>query len=163
MANLFVNGKIFSLGGEFWVEDEAGNEKYRVKGSFLKIPKSFHIYDHEGQDLAKVTHKVVSLLPKFTLEIGGAEVATIAKKFTLLKARYEVQAAGLDVRGNILDMNFEILRAGQVIGRVDKAWVSIRDKYQIEVLSPADELLVLGIVLAIDYVKREAAAAASAT
>lgn len=155
MTKLLINGKIFSLGGEFWVEDEVGNERYRVKGSFLKIPKEFHIYDDQGQDLAKVTHKILSLLPKFTLEIDGREVATISKKISVLKPRYSVDAEGLDIRGNIWDMNFEILRDGQMIGRVDKAWVSVRDKYQIEVVSSADELVVLGIMLAIDYVRKQ--------
>ncbi|GBG97123.1 LURP-one-related/scramblase family protein [Lactococcus termiticola] len=155
MSMLEVNGKIFSLAGEFWVEDEAGNEKYRLKGSFLKVPKEFTIYDKDGKARARVVHKLVSLLPKFFLEIDGETVATITKKLSVFKPKYDIDALGIKLVGNIWDMNFEIQRNGQTLGRIDKAWVSIRDKYQIEVMNKADELLVLGLVLAIDYVKKE--------
>jgi len=41
--------------------------------------------------------------------------------------------------------------------------MAVRDKYTIEIERPEDELVVLGIVLAIDYVKRtEQSAAAGA-
>jgi len=155
MTILQVNGKIFSLGGEFWVEDEAGNEKYRVKGSFLKVPKEFTIYDNQGRPRARVIHKLVSLLPKFFLEIDGQTVATISKKISVFKPKYDIDLLGAKLVGNIWDMNFEIDKDGQAIGRIDKAWVSVRDKYRIEVLNDEDELLVLGLVLAINYVKKE--------
>ena len=59
-------------------------------------------------------------------------------------------------------MSFEIHLDGTAVGRVDKKWMAVRDKYAIEIERPEDELVVLGIVLAIDYVKRtEQAAAAS--
>ena len=36
----------FRLGGErFDIKDELGNVEYQVEGSFLKIPKTFTIYD----------------------------------------------------------------------------------------------------------------------
>lgn len=162
MSNLIINSKIFSLGGEFWVTDEAENPRYQVKGSFFKIPKEFHIYDEQGRDLAKVTHTIISLLPRFTLEIGGEQVATIQKKFSFFKPQYSIDAYGVEVVGNIWDMNFEIQRGSAVIGRIDKQW-SVRDKYRVEVLDSRDELLVLGLVLAIDYVKREKAARRRAT
>ncbi|MDR0299242.1 MAG: LURP-one-related family protein [Streptococcaceae bacterium] len=155
MPKLIVNSKIFSLGGEMWITDGNETPLYSVKGSFLKIPKFFTIYDAAGNERAKVTHKVLSLLPKFFLEIDGQEAATISKRLTLFKAKYDVEAHDIQLNGNILDMNFEILRHGQVIGRIDKQWFSIRDKYMIEVENKEDELLVLSLVLAVDYVKRE--------
>ena len=41
----------FRLGGErFDIKDELGNVEYQVEGSFLKIPKTFTIYDKNGQE-----------------------------------------------------------------------------------------------------------------
>ena len=40
----------FRLGGErFDIKDELGNVDYQVEGSFLKIPKTFTIYDKNGE------------------------------------------------------------------------------------------------------------------
>ena len=161
MSNLIINQKIFSLGGEFWVTDEQENPRYRVKGSFLKIPKEFVISDEAGNPRARVIHKVFSFLPKFFVEIDGQQVATISKQLTLFKPKYTIDAGSVQVDGNIWDMNFEITRDGYPIGRIDKQWFSVRDKYMVEILNEADELLVLSLVLAIDYVKREEATANS--
>ena len=152
MSSLIVNSKIFSLGGEMWVTDESGNHRYQVKGSFLKFPKQFRIYNMDGQELGKVMRKVISFLPKFYLEIGGSQVAVISQKFSLLKPKFDIEAMDVTVLGNIWEMNFEIKRKGMVIGRIDRKWFSIRNQYRIEVLSERDELLVLGLVLAINYV-----------
>ena len=43
----------FRLGGErFDIKDELGNVEYQVEGSFLKIPKTFTIYDQMEKKLA---------------------------------------------------------------------------------------------------------------
>ncbi len=162
MSNLIINAKMFSPGGEFWVTDESENPRYRVIGSFFKVPKEFHIYDVQGRHLAKVTHTVISLMPRFTLEICGQQVATIQKKFGFFQPKYSIDAYGVEVVGNVWGMNFEIQRGGAVIGRIDKQW-SMRDKYKVEVLDPRAELLVLGLVLAINYVKRQEAGRRRAT
>ncbi|MDR0298163.1 MAG: LURP-one-related family protein [Streptococcaceae bacterium] len=155
MSELLIQSKIFSLGGESWVTDASENEKYRVKGSFLKFPKEFVISDVHGAPRARVIHKMISIFPQFFLEIDGVQVAEISKKLSFFKPKYEINAEGVRVLGNIWDMSFEITRGAQVIGRIDKQWVSVRDKYRLEVFSEADELLILGIVLAINYVKQK--------
>ena len=46
----------FRLGGErFDIKDELGNVEYQVEGSFLKIPKTFTIYDKNGQEVSHIT------------------------------------------------------------------------------------------------------------
>ena len=162
MYRLYVDQKLLSLRERFDVNDEAGNPRFTVEGSLMKIPKEFWIRDLSGTGLARVWKQPVSWLPRFYLETGGVQVATIRKEFTLLRSRYTIEGPGIEVSGDAWSMSFELAKAGMPIGRVDKKWMSVRDRYAIEIDSPADELLVLGIVLAIDYVKRaESAAAAS--
>ena len=48
-----------------WMEQQ--KPRYFVEGSFMKIPKSFAIYDERQQQIGEVTKKVFSLLPKFLL------------------------------------------------------------------------------------------------
>ncbi len=64
----------FRLGGErFDIKDELGNVEYQVEGSFLKIPKTFTIYDKNGQEVSQITKKTVSLLPKFVVELKDGD------------------------------------------------------------------------------------------
>lgn len=163
MHRLFVQQKLMSLRGRYAVADEAGNPVYQVEGSFLKIPKQFTISDLDGRERARVWKQPIAWLARFHLEIDGVEVATIQQKWSLFRHRYEVRGPGLFVRGSLWDMSFVISKGGVEVGRVDKKWMAIRDRYAIEILDPRDELLVLGLVLAIDYVKAQQQAAASSS
>ncbi len=163
MHRLIVQQKLMSLRGRFGVTDEAGNPAYQVEGSFLRIPKQFTILDREGRERAKVWKQPISWLARFHVEIDGVEVAVIRQQWSLFRHRYEVWGPGLSVVGNLWDMNFAILKDGVEVGRVDKKWMALRDQYAVQVADPRDELLVLGIVLAIDYVKASQQAAASAS
>ena len=163
MRRLFVDQKLWSLRERFTVDDEHGGTVYTVEGSLFQIPKHFSISDASGRERARVWKKPVSWLPRFFVEVDGVQVATIAKQLTFLRPRYTIDGPGLTVTGDYWDMSFELDLGGTVIGRVDKKWMAVRDKYAIEIDRPEDELMVLGIVLAIDCVKRtEQAGAASA-
>ena len=58
----------FRLGGErFDIKDELGNVEYQVEGSFLKIPKTFTIYDKNGQEVSHITKKQSAFFPSLWL------------------------------------------------------------------------------------------------
>lgn len=154
MHVLTVNQKLISIREHYTIDDEEGRPVYHVSGSLFKIPKYFVITDLLENELARVTRQVVSLLPKFFLDIDGERVATIQKKLSVLRPKYEVLGEGIQIKGNLFDMNFTIEKDGRVIGRIDKKWLAIRDQYRIEVDDEQNELLVIGLVLAIDYVKK---------
>ena len=55
----------FRLGGErFDIKNDLGMVEYQVEGSFLKIPKTFTVFDVEGQKVSHITKKPFSLLPQ---------------------------------------------------------------------------------------------------
>ena len=49
MKKLYIKQKVFSIGEKFTVMDEQQKPRYFVEGSFMKIPKSFAIYDERQQ------------------------------------------------------------------------------------------------------------------
>ncbi|WP_033541181.1 LURP-one-related/scramblase family protein [Planococcus sp. CAU13] len=161
MKKLYMKQKVFSLSGKFTVKDIDQQDVYYVEGSFMQIPKTFTIMDSSRKEIALITKKVFSLLPKFFVEVDGREEMTINKEFSFFKARYTIDAAGIDVRGNWWDMDFEVLRKGEVVGSVSKQWFTWGDTYEMQILDEEMEHLVIAIVVAIDCVKADQAAAAS--
>lgn len=160
MRRLYVDQKLWSLRERFTVNDERGEPVYTVEGSLFQIPKQFTITDGADRERARVRKQPVSWLPRFFVEVDGVPVATIQKQFTFFRPRYTIEGPGLTVSGDFWDMSFELHKDGVAVGRVDKKW-TLRDKYAVEIERPEDELVVLGIVLAIDYVKRSEQSAAS--
>ena len=109
MRQLYIKQKVFSLSGKFSVKDEQENEVYFVEGSFMRIPKTFSIMDSASNAVALITKKTFSFLPTFFVEVNGQEAVTIKKEFSFLKARYSIDAAGMEVRGDWWDMDFEVV------------------------------------------------------
>ena len=162
MRQLYIKQKVFSLSGKFSVKDAEDNEVYFVEGSFMQMPKTFSIMDVALQEVAMITKKTFSFLPTFFVEVHGQETVMIKKEFSFLKARYSIDAAGIEVQGNWWDMNFEVYRNGELIGAVSKKWFTWGDSYQLEILDDEVEPLLVALVVAIDYAKAAQSAAGAA-
>lgn len=161
MKQLYIKQKVFSLGGKFTVKNEQEQDVYYVEGSFMQIPKTFSILNTTRDEIALITKKVFSFLPKFFVEVNGEEVLTIKKEFSFFKARYTIDAAGIEVNGNWWDMDFQVLRHGEVVGQVSKKWFTWGDSYQVQILDEEMEGVIIALVVAIDCVKADQAAASS--
>ncbi|AIQ57839.1 LURP-one-related/scramblase family protein [Paenibacillus borealis] len=159
MTELFIKQKVFSLSEKFTVKNQQEQDVYYVEGSFMRIPKTFSIMNTADEEVALITKKVFSFLPKFFVEVGGREVLTIKKEFSFLKARYTIDSADIEVRGNWWDMDFQVIQRGAVIGEVNKKWFTWGDSYSVQVLKEEMEAIIIAIVVAIDCVKADHAAA----
>jgi uncharacterized protein YxjI len=95
MKKLHIKQKVFSLSGKFTVKDEQEKDVYYVEGSFMQIPKTFSIMNTTRDEVALITKKAFSFLPKFFVEVNGQEVLTFKKEFTFLKARYTIDSEAL--------------------------------------------------------------------
>ncbi|MEK5238843.1 LURP-one-related family protein [Paenibacillus sp. FSL L8-0470] len=159
MKQLYIKQKVFSLSGKFTVKNQQEEDVYYVEGSFMQIPKTFSIMNTTRDEVALITKKVFSFLPKFFVEVNGREVLTIKKEFSFLKARYTIDSADIEVHGNWWDMDFQVLQHGVVIGEVNKEWFTWGDSYKIQILNEEMEATMIAFVVAIDCVKADQAAA----
>lgn len=162
MKHLYIKQKMFSLRGKYKVIDDEQNDVYFVEGSFMQVPKTFTITNPKREEIAHITKKVLSWLPKFFVEMNGREVLTIRKDFTFFKASYTIDGVGIEVQGNWWDMEFQILQHNNVVGSVSKEWFTWGDSYKVQILDEALEALIISIVVAIDCVKADQRAAANA-
>ena len=163
MKQFYIKQKVFSIGEKFTVKDQAENDAYFVEGSFMKVPKTFSIRNTASEEVGRVTKKVFSFLPKFFVEVDGQEVLTIKKELSFFKARYTIDAAGIEIRGNWWDMDFQVVRHGEVVGQVKKEWFSWGDSYKVQVLDETMETIMIAIVVAIDCVKDDESSAAASS
>lgn len=153
MSHLYIKQKVFSLGERFTVKDENEQDRYFVRGSFLSIPKTFEIEDIQGRQVALITKKIFSFLPKFYVEAGGSEILTIVKEFTFFRDRYRIDSSDIEISGDWWDKNFEVFKQGRKIAHVNEKWFTWGDTYDVHVIDEAFEHIVIAIVVAIDFVK----------
>lgn len=160
---LYIKQKIFSIGEKFTVYDEHERPQYHVQGSFMQIPKSFKILNQREEEIATITKKVFSWLPKFYVDIRNNPQIIIDKELTFFKAKYHISAEGIEVQGNWWDMDFQVIRHGRVIADINKRWFTFGDTYEVNILDEKYEEMIISLVIAIDCVKEDQRAASSAS
>jgi uncharacterized protein YxjI len=150
---------LFSIGDDFWIEDESGHRAFRVDGKVLRIRQTFVLEDADGREVATVRKKLVALRDTMEVERDGRVVARVRKAmFTPFRERYDVDlddGARLEVQGNVTDHEYEVRRDDDTIARISKRWFSVRDTYAVDVGPDEDVALVLALTVAVDWLGHE--------
>ncbi|MBO0685682.1 MAG: LURP-one-related family protein [Candidatus Dormibacteraeota bacterium] len=149
-----LHRKLFSIGEDFWIEDEHGDRVFRVDGKVLSIHGRFVIEDLNGSELATIGTKLVALRPTMRIERHGELYATVKKAlFTLLRQHYTIQVEDgeeLEAEGSITNHEYEIRANGRVVAEISKRWFSLRDTYGVAVGPGQDAVLLLAAAVCID-------------
>jgi uncharacterized protein YxjI len=149
--------KMFSVGDDYWIEDQAGQRAYRVNGKAVRIRDTWAIEDLTGREVATIREKKLSVRNSITIELGDRR-ATVKKALVGIRDRFHVEVEGgpdLKIQGNIVDHEYEIERDGEMIAEVSMKWFRVRDSYGVEIRNPVDAPLVLAVTVAIDALAHE--------
>lgn len=149
---LYIKQKVFSFRDKFYVKDEYGEDKYYVEGELFSFGKKLHIYNLAGNELALVHQKVLSFMPKFTVEINNTIICEIVKKVTFFKPKYIVNGLGWDVDGDIFAHDYVITSGNRSIVSIHKQWMTWGDTFELDIDDNENEIVALSVVLAIDTV-----------
>lgn len=150
--------KLFSIGDDFWIENEEGERAFKVDGKALRIRKTLVLEDAGGNELFTVQEKKLHIRDTMDIERGGQTVARVKKALiTPLRERFAIEVEGgddLEAKGNIVDHEYKIERDGDRVAEVSKRWFRIRDTYGIEIAPGQDEGLILAATVCIDQMTR---------
>lgn len=108
--------------------------RYKLRQHLLSIGEDFTIEDANGNPVYRVDGKVLTIRETFVIEdLSGNEVATIREKKIALRD------------------SMKILRGGETIATIRKAWISpFRDKFSIEV-EGGEDLVAQGDLTSHEY------------
>ena len=154
-----VREKVFSIGDDFWVTDEQGNEAFLVDGKALRLRQTFELKDRSGAIVATVRKRLLAVRDSMDIERDGAVIATVKKAvFSPLHHRSVVELPGggeLEAIGNILDKEFEIRSGGAVLAQVSRSWFRMRDTYGVDVAPGQDDALMLAVAVCLDRIHHD--------
>lgn len=154
-----VREKIFSIGDDFWVTDEQGNNVFLVDGKALRLRETFELKDGSGAVVATIRKKMVSLHDTMEIERDGAVIARVKKAIiSPIHHRSVIELADggeLEAVGNILDKEFEIRSGGTVLAYISRSWFRLRDTYGVDVAPGQDDALLLAIAVCLDRIHHD--------
>jgi len=146
--------RIFSIGEDFEIENDRGEQVFRVDGKVMRIRETFVLQDTQGREVFTIRAKLLALRDSMTISRGGDTIATIRKAWlTPFRDKFAIDLTDgpdLVAQGDILDHEYEIHRGSELVAGVSKRWFSLTDTYGIEVGAGEDDALMLAIAVAID-------------
>lgn len=147
---LIFKERIFSWFDSYDIYDEHKKPVYKVKGQ-LSWGHKLVVFDKDGKKVGKVEQKIITLLPKYEVFVGGKSLGYIHKELSLVNPHYYIDFEGWHAKGNFVKWNYKITDGKKnVIARIDKKLIRLKDTYVIEVEKEKDALTALMFVLAID-------------
>ncbi|WNI16740.1 LURP-one-related/scramblase family protein [Actinacidiphila sp. ITFR-21] len=156
-----VREKMFAIGDDYWIEDERGERAFYVNGKVMRLRDTLELQDPGGAVVAVIHKKLVSLRDTMLIERGGDTLVTVRKKrLTLFRDVYRAELASgeeLEVRGDIIDKEYDIEYEGDRLARISRKWFTLRDAYAVDVQrEDADAGMLIAIAVCVDrLVERE--------
>ena len=147
--------KMFTIGDDFWIENERGEKVYKVDGKPLRVRSTLILEDRSGRELAKIQEKMLRVKDSMEIEDASGKRVGLVKKalITPIRDRWVVKikdGPDLEVQGNILNHEYTIGEGRDKVAEVSRKWFRIRDTYGVEIEAGQDVAVILMIVVAID-------------
>jgi uncharacterized protein YxjI len=147
--------KMVSFGDDYWIENENGERVLKVDGKALRLRDTLDVEDMQGQKVCRIQTRVMHVRDTMVVERpDGTKMATVHKALiTPLRERWKVDVEDgpdLEVKGNIVDHEYELESDDGKVAEVSKRWFRVRDTYGIQVAPGADTVLVLAVAVALD-------------
>ena len=134
------------------ITDEEGDLKYYTQSGIIAIKGKTDIMDAEGNVIAHLEKRPVSLHEKHFITMADGRNFTLSNElFHIIRDVTNIEGLGWQLQGNIIGLSFNLLdENGQPVARVGKQAVSIHDKYCIGIYQPEQEEVVVAIVIQLE-------------
>ena len=151
--------QIFSIGEDYWIENDRGEQLFKVDGKALSLRETFVLEDNAGSELLTIEAKLLAVRPTMKILREGKLHATVTKKLlTFLHQHYTVQVEGgptYEAEGKITNHEYEVKSNGALVAQISKDWFSVTDTYGVAVAPGNDAVLMLAAAICIDELSEE--------
>jgi uncharacterized protein YxjI len=154
MTMYVIRERLFRLGEDSDITDEAGRPVLHVDGKVLSLRGRLILSDPAGREIGQVHRKLAALRPAYQITIDGKDVAEVRKHlFTPFGERFTIDVHGggaMEISGDLFSHEFTIGRDGQTVATISKRWLTVTTSYAVDVAPGEDDVLILASVLALD-------------
>lgn len=161
--SLFTSTKVLTLHHHIDITDDRGDLVYESNTKFLSIHRKTDITDAKGRQVAHIEAKVLTLHNRhFVTMADGTSFELSNELFHLIKDIFNIEGLGWQLRGNIVGLNFQLYdENGKIVAVIGQKILSLHDKYCIDIYQPEHEEKVVAILVTLQHIIYQRAAASS--
>lgn len=154
MKRFLVKSKL-GLGRDFSVYDdeEATNKVYTIDAK-LGLGSKAEIKDASDQVLYTAKGKIINIPRRMQyFKPDGSSVAMLTAHFSPIKSRLTMELADgtkWELEGNLIEKSYQVKNGAKLIIDINQKWLTVRDKYFVEIADDVDIPLALGLIWAVD-------------
>lgn len=155
MKNYYFKEKFFKITDHYAILDENGNDAYFVDQDFKLLGYSSTISDINRNPILEIDKEIFSLLQKFNVNFYDNRYMRVESKISFLTRKVEINYEGevFNLKGKILDMNFEIFKGDYLIGEIEKTFFAMTDTYRLTVHDENYTEALLALTLCLNNIK----------
>lgn len=162
---LYTSTEVFSFRHHIEITDAEGNLNYESYSQFFSFRDKTDITRADGSLLAHMEKKILSLHQRhFVTMADGTEFELSTEILHLIKDIINIEGLGWQIQGNILQMNFNLLDPnGQIIAVIGQKFMSLHDKYSVDIYQPQFEEIVVAILVCLQHIVRDRESSANSS
>ena len=163
--SLFTTSKVFTLHKHIDITDGAEQIVYQADTKFPSLHDKTDIRDAAGNLVAHMERKILTLHERhFVTMADGTKFELSNELLHIVRDITNIEGLGWQLRGNIAGLNFELYdEQGGVIAVIGQKLLSVHDKYCIDIYRPEFEDRIVAILITLQHMMRDRAAANSAS
>lgn len=163
VKSLYTSSEIFTLHHRIEVTDENGNVAYRAETQFPSIHDKTDIYDAQGRHIAYMERKLLTLHEIHYVDMDNGKHFTLSNELMhIVRDVTNIEGLGWVLDGNFIQLNFTIKdSSGELIALVSQKFISLHDKYAVDIYKPDYEEEVVAILITLQHMIRDRQAASS--
>ena len=161
--SLFTTTKVFTLHHHIDITDGSENIVYQSNTKFPSLHDKTDITDASGNQVAHIERKFFTLHHRHFVTMADGTQFQIASEFWhVVKDIINIEGLGWQMQGNIMGLNFQLYDSdGSLIAVISQKMFSMHDKYCIDIYRPEYEPTVVAILVTLQHIMRDRAAASS--
>jgi len=146
--------KLWRMGGEFYIKDEAGEEIFRVKGKLMSVGARLKIVDLRGVELAYIYQRLALRKPYYEVWKWDTLFMSLkGKKGHELGADYFADGSRFSFIGRFKENDYEMRRGtGMLSHQVARISPFNTDSYIVEIAAKEDVIVVLSAAIIIERI-----------
>jgi uncharacterized protein YxjI len=147
--------KIWSWGNDFLINDSNSKPVFLVDGQVFSWGNKLSFQDMQQNELAFISQKLLTFMPKYEIHRNGNLFAEIVKEFSWFQSKFTLDVPGpndYEIDGSFWEYEYRFTRGGRTVASVSKAYWSWSDTYGVDIIDGEDDVSFLATVVVIDLV-----------